>query len=112
MKIKMLVMDVDGTLTDGCIYMGAGGEVMKAFNVQDGAGIVYKLPKMGITPVIITGRIPAFRQRSTAPLTSGRGGSLRPNRPKNVRFFSTVSPDKSAGRKFRSRFATPMTRRA
>lgn len=56
MKIKMLVMDVDGTLTDGCIYMGAGGEMMKAFNVQDGAGIVFKLPKMGITPVIITGR--------------------------------------------------------
>lgn len=56
MKIKMLVMDVDGTLTDGCIYIGAEGEVMKAFNVQDGAGIVYQLPKMGIAPVIITGR--------------------------------------------------------
>ena len=31
MKIKMLVMDVDGTLTDGRIYIGADGEVMKAF---------------------------------------------------------------------------------
>ena len=55
-KIKMLVMDVDGTLTDGCIYVGAEGEQMKAFNVQDGYGIAHILPKAGITPVIITGR--------------------------------------------------------
>ena len=38
-KIKMLVMDVDGTLTDGCIYMGPEGEAMKAFNCQDGYAI-------------------------------------------------------------------------
>lgn len=56
MKIKMLVMDVDGTLTDGCIYVGAEGEVMKAFNVQDGYAIAHILPQYGITPVIITGR--------------------------------------------------------
>lgn len=55
-KIKMLVMDVDGTLTDGCIYIGAEGEMMKAFNVQDGYGIAQILPKHGIIPVIITGR--------------------------------------------------------
>ena len=34
MSIKLLVMDVDGTLTDGCIYIGAEGEVMKAFDVR------------------------------------------------------------------------------
>ena len=56
MKIKMLVMDVDGTLTDGHIYVGAEGEMMKAFHVQDGYGIAHILPQMGITPVIITGR--------------------------------------------------------
>jgi 3-deoxy-D-manno-octulosonate 8-phosphate phosphatase (KDO 8-P phosphatase) len=56
MKIKMLVMDVDGTLTDGCIYIGAEGEAMKAFHVQDGYAIAHLLPKLGITPVIITGR--------------------------------------------------------
>jgi len=55
-KIKMLVMDVDGTLTDGCIYMGPQGEAMKAFNAQDGYAIAQILPKLGITPVIITGR--------------------------------------------------------
>ena len=35
-KIKLLVMDVDGTITDGKIYMGNNGEVMKAFDVKDG----------------------------------------------------------------------------
>ena len=55
-KIKLLVMDVDGTLTDGKIYMGENGEVMKAFNVKDGYAIAHMLPDMGIIPVIITGR--------------------------------------------------------
>ena len=56
MRIKMLVMDVDGTLTDGRIYIGPTGEVMKAFDVKDGYAIAHILPKEGITPVIITGR--------------------------------------------------------
>lgn len=55
MRIKMLVMDVDGTLTDGRIYIGVSGEAMKAFDVKDGYGIV-QLAKQGIIPVIITGR--------------------------------------------------------
>ena len=54
--IKYLVMDVDGTLTDGKIYMGQNGEVMKAFNIKDGAGIHDILLSVGIVPVIITGR--------------------------------------------------------
>ena len=57
MKIKLLVMDVDGTLTDGKIYIGAQGELMKAFDVRDGYAIAHMLPAAGITPVIITGRI-------------------------------------------------------
>ena len=56
MKIKLLVMDVDGTLTDGKIYMGENGEMMKAFNVKDGYAIAHMLPEMEIIPVIITGR--------------------------------------------------------
>lgn len=55
-KIKLLVMDVDGTLTDGRIYIGANGEIMKAFDVKDGYAIAQILPKAGIMPVIITGR--------------------------------------------------------
>ena len=38
-KIKLIAIDVDGTLTDGHIYMGNEGEVMKAFSVKDGLGI-------------------------------------------------------------------------
>ena len=55
MSIKMLVMDVDGTLTDGKIYITGNGEFMKAFDVKDGYGIIH-LSDHGIEPVIITGR--------------------------------------------------------
>lgn len=54
--IKYLVMDVDGTLTDGKIYMGAHGEMMKASNIKDGCGIHDIAIPGGIIPVIITGR--------------------------------------------------------
>ena len=55
-KIKMFIMDVDGTLTDGKIYIGSEGEEFKAFDVKDGYGIAILLPNNGIIPVIITGR--------------------------------------------------------
>ena len=55
MKIRFLVMDVDGTLTDGKIYMSGNGEIFKAFNIKDGYTI-YTLDKIDITPIIITGR--------------------------------------------------------
>lgn len=49
-------MDVDGTLTDGKIYMSANGEIFKKFDIKDGYGIHDLLPQAGIEPVIITGR--------------------------------------------------------
>lgn len=55
-KIKFLVMDVDGTLTDGKIYMGPTGEALKAFDIKDGCGIKEILPKYGIIPIVITAR--------------------------------------------------------
>lgn len=55
--IKLLVMDVDGTLTDGRINMGPNGELFKSFNIRDGYGINEMLPANGIVPAIITGRI-------------------------------------------------------
>ena len=54
--IKFLFMDVDGTLTDGKIYMGPSGEVFKAFDIKDGCGIKDILPLAGIAPIIITAR--------------------------------------------------------
>ena len=55
MKIKVLVMDIDGTLTDGKIHISDEGEVFKSFNVKDGYGIA-NLYKINVLPVIITGR--------------------------------------------------------
>ncbi len=54
-KIKLLAMDVDGTLTDGQLYITGKGELYKVFNVKDGMGI--KIAKEnGIITAIITGR--------------------------------------------------------
>lgn len=55
-NIKYFVMDVDGTLTNGKIYMAIDGEAMKAFSIKDGFGIRDILIPAGIIPVIITGR--------------------------------------------------------
>ena len=70
MKIKALVMDVDGTLTDGSIYIGPDGECMKAFNVQDGYGIAQILPQYGILPIIITGRESTITEKRAEELNS------------------------------------------
>ena len=48
-------MDVDGTLTDGKIYMSPKGEFMKAFHIKDGY-MIARLADYHITPIIITGR--------------------------------------------------------
>ena len=54
-KIKLIIFDVDGTLSDGGIYIGERGEIFKAFNCQDGFGIV-SAHKLGLKTAIITGR--------------------------------------------------------
>ena len=54
--LRFLVMDVDGTLTDGKIYMSNTGELFKAFDIKDGCGIKDILPQHNVTPVIITAR--------------------------------------------------------
>ncbi|EKT59631.1 3-deoxy-manno-octulosonate-8-phosphatase KdsC [Providencia burhodogranariea] len=54
-KIKLLICDVDGVMSDGLIYMGNNGEEFKAFNVRDGYGIRCLLTS-DIEVAIITGR--------------------------------------------------------
>jgi 3-deoxy-D-manno-octulosonate 8-phosphate phosphatase (KDO 8-P phosphatase) len=66
-KIKMLVMDVDGTLTDGKIYVGENGEVFKAFNVKDGYRLI-NINKYNIIPVIITGKKSEILVKRTSEL--------------------------------------------
>lgn len=53
--IKAVVLDVDGTLTDGKININEKGELFKSFHVKDGF-ILAQLKKMNIIPIIITGR--------------------------------------------------------
>jgi 3-deoxy-D-manno-octulosonate 8-phosphate phosphatase (KDO 8-P phosphatase) len=54
-RIRLVVLDVDGTLTDGRIYIGSRGEELKAFQVQDGLGIKL-LRQAGIEVALITAR--------------------------------------------------------
>jgi 3-deoxy-D-manno-octulosonate 8-phosphate phosphatase (KDO 8-P phosphatase) len=53
--IKLVIFDVDGVLTDGILYIGAEGEVVKAFNAKDGVAIAL-LKKHGIQVGIISGK--------------------------------------------------------
>jgi len=53
-RVKLLVLDVDGVLTDGGLYYGPDGAAMKRFDVQDGLGI--KLAQSaGIVVAVISG---------------------------------------------------------
>jgi len=54
-KIRLLILDVDGVMTDGRIIMDDAGREMKNFNVKDGHGIKM-LMRYGIEVILITGR--------------------------------------------------------
>lgn len=54
-KIKLLICDVDGVLSNGQVIIGNNGEELKTFNIKDGFGIKC-LQKSGIAVAIITGR--------------------------------------------------------
>ena len=66
-KIKLILLDVDGVLTDGRLYYGNNGEELKAFDIQDGLGIKL-LQKGGIEVGIITGRTSKLLTRRTEEL--------------------------------------------
>jgi 3-deoxy-D-manno-octulosonate 8-phosphate phosphatase (KDO 8-P phosphatase) len=53
--VRLLVLDVDGVLTDGRLYFSSRGEELKCFHVRDGAGIV-RLVRAGIQVAVISGR--------------------------------------------------------
>lgn len=52
-KIKCVICDVDGVLTDGCLYLDQMGNELKAFHVQDGMGLKL-LMSAGIQVAVIT----------------------------------------------------------
>ena len=53
--IKLLILDVDGVLTDGSLYYSGRGEALKRFHVRDGLGIK-RLMAAGIRIAVISGR--------------------------------------------------------
>ena len=62
--IRLLVLDVDGTMTDGGVYYDATGNELKKFAIKDGAGLVLARTA-GIRVMICTGReCEAVRRRA------------------------------------------------
>jgi 3-deoxy-D-manno-octulosonate 8-phosphate phosphatase (KDO 8-P phosphatase) len=69
-KIEMLVMDVDGVLTDGAIIYSDRGEELKAFHVRDGSGLKLWL-KAGKKAALLTGRKSPVVERRAKELGIG-----------------------------------------
>lgn len=69
-KIRLMIFDVDGILTDGSLYFGPEGEMMKCFNVLDGQGIKL-LQQAGVITAIISARQSAIVSKRAADLGIG-----------------------------------------
>lgn len=64
-KIKLLLTDVDGVLTDNGVYYGESGEVLKRFSIRDGMGVERLRKLCGIDTGIVTGELsPSVARRA------------------------------------------------
>jgi 3-deoxy-D-manno-octulosonate 8-phosphate phosphatase (KDO 8-P phosphatase) len=64
-RIKLLLTDCDGVLTDTGVYYGAEGEVLKRFSIRDGMGVERLLKICNVETGIITGEIsPSVAKRA------------------------------------------------
>jgi 3-deoxy-D-manno-octulosonate 8-phosphate phosphatase (KDO 8-P phosphatase) len=66
-RVRLMIFDVDGVLTDGSLHFGPDGEMMKTFNVYDGLGIKL-LQESGVQTAIISAR--------QSPIVTRRGSDL------------------------------------
>lgn len=66
-RLKLMIFDVDGVLTDGSLHFGPDGEVIKTFNVLDGHGIKM-LQYSGVATAIISARQSAIVLRRATDL--------------------------------------------
>jgi 3-deoxy-D-manno-octulosonate 8-phosphate phosphatase (KDO 8-P phosphatase) len=66
-RIRLMIFDVDGILTDGSLHFGPDGEVIKSFNVLDGHGIKM-LQQSGVATAIISARQSAIVARRASDL--------------------------------------------
>ena len=69
-RVKVMIFDVDGILTDGSLTYGPDGEITKTFNVLDGLGIQL-LQKTGVATAIISARISPQVSKRAADLGIG-----------------------------------------
>jgi 3-deoxy-D-manno-octulosonate 8-phosphate phosphatase (KDO 8-P phosphatase) len=67
-RLKLVATDVDGVLTDGCVYYGDEGEVLKRFSLRDGMG-VERLRADGIETAFVT--------RENSPIVARRAEKLK-----------------------------------
>ena len=64
-KIKLLLTDCDGVLTDAGVYYGENGEVLKKFNIRDGMGVERLRKLANVETGIITGELsPSVKKRA------------------------------------------------
>lgn len=70
-KVRWLVLDVDGVLTDGRLYFDNNGNELKTFHTLDGHGIKM-LQKSGVRVAIITGRRSSVVERRAHDLGIGK----------------------------------------
>lgn len=66
-RIRLLVMDVDGVLTDGRMYIGESGDELKAFHSRDGVAIALA-KRAGLKTALVTGE--------KSPIAQARGDKL------------------------------------
>lgn len=66
-RVKLMIFDVDGILTDGSLHYGPDGESIKTFNVLDGHGIKL-LQQSGVMTAIISARKSPIVARRAADL--------------------------------------------
>lgn len=67
-RVRLALFDVDGVMTNGTLFIGAGGESFKPFNILDGLGLKL-LRSSGVATGIITGRASAAVEARVAELT-------------------------------------------
>jgi len=86
--LRMMVFDVDGVLTDGSLYYGDQGEVMKRFHSLDGHGLKM-LQVSGIKVALVTGREGPIVSRRAAEL--GLGDVIQNVRDKGATLLSLAA---------------------
>ncbi|MBI4495228.1 MAG: HAD hydrolase family protein [Chloroflexi bacterium] len=67
-RVRLLALDVDGVLTDGGMYYGPAGEVLKKFNTRDGMGLQL-VREAGLCVALVTGE--------DSPIVRSRAAKLR-----------------------------------